>query len=92
MEDRTVGQAKLDHVLRWEISLVLVVAGVHGGLQSHHVLQFHLTVQRVPSSLHLGQTAVQVQDVHPSRVTVVDVVVAAVVVVQQHLGLQHMTM
>ena len=81
MEDRTVGQGELDHVLGGEISLVLVVAGVHGRLQSHHVLQLHLSVQRVPPSLHLGQAVVQVQDVLPGRVAVVLVVVAVVVVV-----------
>ena len=81
VKDRTVGQGELDHVLGGEISLVLVVAGVHGRLQSHHVLQLHLSVQRVPPSLHLGQAVVQVQDVLPGRVAVVVVVVVVAVVV-----------
>ena len=57
---------------------MLVVAGVHGSLQSHHVLQFHLSVQGVPPSLHLGQTIVQVQNVPPGCVAVVIVIVVEI--------------
>ena len=86
MEHRAVGQGELDHVLGWEISLVLVVAGVHRGLQSHHVRQLHLSVQGVPLSLHLRQAVVQVQDIPPGRVAVVVAAVAFADVVAVVVG------